>query len=105
MGHTAVKIVLLIILSLLCRHPAIFCHVSILLSCVKCYSSSMAKVLRGFFWFLCNCLLVTKSHGYVKSGVQNYIALNHPGTETTYLATPNIPHGHLAAFGVAKQTI
>ena len=68
----------------------------ILLSCVKWYSSSIAKVLKGFFWFLCNCLLFTKSHGHVKIAVQKYVPLNPPDTETTYLATPNIPRGHLA---------
>ena len=93
------------LVSLLSRHPAIYCQVSILLSCVKWYSSSIAKVLKGFFWFLCNCLLVTKSHGRAKSGDQNYVPLNPSDTKTTYLAAPNIPHGHLAAFGVAKQSI
>ena len=63
MGHTAVWPFLFSLVFLLSRHHAIYCQVSILLSCVKWYSSSIAKVLRGFFWFLCNCLLVTKSHG------------------------------------------
>ena len=73
---------------LLSRHHAISCQVSILLSGVTCYSSSIAKVLKGFFWFLCNCFLVAKSHGRVKIADQNYIALNHPDTETTYFTTP-----------------
>ena len=90
---------------LLSRQHAIYCQVSILLSCVKWYSSSIAKVLKGFFWFFCNCLLVTKSHGRARSGTKNHIALNHPGTESVCFPTPNIPHGHLAAFGVAKQSI
>ena len=77
------------LVSLLSRHHAISCHVSILLSGVKCYSSSIAKVLKGFLWFLCNCFLIGKSHGSVKIADQNYVPLNQPGTETTYFATPN----------------
>ena len=56
---------LLSLLSLLSRHPAISWQVSILLSCVKWYSSPNAKVLKRIFWFFCNCLLFTKSHGHV----------------------------------------
>ena len=64
-GRTAVKAFNAVLVSLLSCHPAIYCQVSILLSCVKWYSSSIAKVLKGFFWFLCNCFLVAKSHGSV----------------------------------------
>ena len=72
-GHTAVKAFNAIFVSLLSRHPAIYCQISILLSCDKCYSSSIAKVLRRIFWFLCNCFLVTKSHGHVKMPIRAWL--------------------------------
>ena len=53
------------LVSFLSRHHAISCEVPILLSRVKCYSSSIAEVLRRIFWFLCSCLLFTTSHGHV----------------------------------------
>ena len=84
-GHTAVKPLNAVLVSLLSRHPAIYCQVSIPLSCVKWYSSFIAKVLKGFFWFLCNCLLVTKSHGGARSATKNYVPLNYPGSKTVCL--------------------
>ena len=84
-GHTAVRPFFAVLVSLLSRHHAIYCQVSILLSCVNWYSSSIAKILTGFFWFLCNCFLIAKSHGSVKIAVKNYVALNHTGSKTVCL--------------------
>ena len=79
-GHTAVKPFNAVLVSLLCRHPAIYCQVSILLSRVKCYSSSIAKVLRRFFWFLCPlCCLRRATEASVchQSTPRNLVPLNH----------------------------
>ena len=37
--------------------------------------------------------------------LQNCIPLNQPDTQTICFHTPNIAHKHLAAFGVAKQSL